>query len=39
MKNWKKFLANFFEKQKEEKGEKEKKQSHEKLRVKKLLQL
>lgn len=35
MKNWKKFLANFFEKQKEEKEEKEEKHSHEKLRVEK----
>lgn len=33
--NWKKILANFFEKQKEKKGEKEKKHSHEKLRVEK----
>jgi len=35
MKNWKNILANFFEKQKEEKEEKEVKHSHEKLRVEK----
>ena len=35
MKNWKNILASFFEKKEEEKGEKEKKQSHEKLRVEK----
>ena len=35
MKDWKKILASFFEKQKEEKGEKEKKSSLEKLRVEK----
>ena len=35
MKDWKKILASFFEKQKEEKGEKEKKHSQEKLRVEK----
>jgi len=33
--NWKKILANFFEKQKEEKKDKEVKHSHEKLRVEK----
>jgi hypothetical protein len=33
MKDWKKILASFFEKQKEEKGEKEEKHSREKLRV------
>jgi len=35
MENWKKILANFFDKQKEEKGEKEVKRSQEKLRVEK----
>jgi len=35
LKDWKKILASFFEKQKEEKGEKEKKSSLEKLRVEK----
>jgi hypothetical protein len=35
MKDWKKILASFFEKQKEEKGEKEAKRSKEKLRVEK----
>jgi len=35
MKDWKKILASFFEKQKEEKGEKEVKRSQEKLRVEK----
>lgn len=35
MKNWKKILANFFEKQKVERKKKEEKQSHEKLRVEK----
>jgi hypothetical protein len=35
MKNWKKMLAGFFEKQKEEKWEKEEKHSREKLRVEK----
>jgi hypothetical protein len=35
MKDWKKILASFFEKQKEEKGEKEEKRSKEKLRVEK----
>ena len=35
MKNWKKILASFFEEKEEEKGKKEKKQSHEKLRVEK----
>jgi hypothetical protein len=35
MENWKKILANFFDKQKEEKGEKEVKRSKEKLRVEK----
>ena len=35
MKDWKKILASFFEKQKEEKGEKEVKRSKEKLRVEK----
>jgi len=33
MKDWKKILASFFEKQKEEKGEKEEKRSQEKLRI------
>ena len=33
MKDWKKILASFFEKQKKEKGEKEEKRSREKLRV------
>jgi hypothetical protein len=35
MKNWKKTLANFFKKQKESRGEKEIKHSHDKLRVEK----
>lgn len=35
MENWKKILANFFEKQKEKKEEIEEKHSHEKLRVEK----
>jgi len=35
MNDWKKILASFFEKQKEEKGEKEEKRSQEKLRVEK----
>jgi len=35
MEDWKKILASFLEKQKEEKGEKEEKRSHEKLRVEK----
>ena len=35
MNDWKKILAGFFEKQKEEKGEKEEKRSQEKLRVEK----
>jgi hypothetical protein len=35
MKNWEKILATIFKKQKEEKGEKEEKRSHEKLRVEK----
>jgi len=35
MENWKKILANFFERQKESKKEKEIKHSHEKLRVEK----
>jgi hypothetical protein len=35
MKDWKKKLASFFKKQKEEKGEKEEKRSQEKLRVQK----
>ena len=33
MKDWKKILASFFEKQKKEKGEREEKRSREKLRV------
>ena len=33
MKDWKKILASFFEKQKKEKGKREKKRSQEKLRV------
>jgi hypothetical protein len=35
MNDWKKILARFFQKQKEEKGNKENKRSHEKLRVEK----
>jgi len=35
MKDWKKILASFIEKQNEAKGEKEEKHSHEKLRVEK----
>jgi len=38
MKNWKKTLASFLEKQKEEKGEKEENRSQEKMRIQKFYQ-